>query len=103
MPKYYDPSIYDPSIYNPTIYDESLIKQMRNLGDPLIKQMRNLGDPGVIEPYETNKFKFTNNKKAIEYNFKSAESNDFTLGISNTSSWSFAPKQQEQKMYYEYK
>jgi hypothetical protein len=88
-PANYDPTNYDPKIYDPKIYDESLIKQMCNLGDPR-----------VINQDEKIKFKFANNKKAIEYNFKSAESNDFTLGISNTSSWSFAPKQQEQKMYY---
>jgi hypothetical protein len=65
----------------------------------------NLFDPRVIKPDEDEKikFKFANNKKAIEYNFKSAESNDFTLGISDTSQWTFAPKQQEQRLQYNFK
>lgn len=49
------------------------------------------------------KFKFANNKKAILYNFKSAASNNFTLGISDTSQWTFAPKQPEQPIHYDYK
>ena len=87
MPKYYDPTNYDPTNYDPTIYDESLIKQLCNLVYP-----------SPIKKDEKIKFKFANNKQAIEYNFKSAESNDFTLGISDTSQWTFAPKQQEQRL-----
>lgn len=87
IPKYYDPTNYDPKIY-----DESLIKKLCKLVDP-----------SPIKEDEKIKFKFANNKKAIEYNFKSAESNDFTLGISDTSQWTFAPKQHERQLLYNFK
>lgn len=58
----------------------------------------------------TIKFKFDNNKKALNYKFKSADSNDFTLGICNTSTlgicntseWIFPKKQEEQKLNYDF-
>lgn len=81
-------------------YDKSLTKQLRTMIEENDKC--NLFDPRVIKQDEEIKFKFANNKKAIEYNFKSAESNDFTLGISDTSQWTFAPKQQEQQLRYNF-
>ena len=75
----------------------------KNYDESLLKQLCNLVDPRPIKQDEKIKFKFANNKKAIEYNFKSAESNDFTLGISDTSQWTFAPKQQEQQLQYDFK
>jgi hypothetical protein len=88
-----------PKNYVPTNYSETLRKQLYTTIDPC-----NLFDPRVIKPDEDEeiKFKLANNKKAIEYNFKSAESNDFTLGISDTSQWTFAPKQQEQQLRYNF-
>ena len=86
----------------PKNYDETLSKLLYTTIDKC-----NLFNPRLIKKSiktdETIKFKFANNKKAIEYNFKSAESNDFTLGISDTSQWTFAPKQQEQQLQYNFK